>query len=51
MVLEINDAETMEAVRTGLACLGECCFDGSLGFDRECLACGHRWHSATVAAT
>ena len=46
VVLEINDAETMEAVRTGLACLGECCYDGALGIDRQCRDCGHQWSAA-----
>ncbi len=46
VVLEINDEDTMQAVRSGLACLGECCFDGTLGIDRECLRCGAQWDSA-----
>ncbi len=46
MVLDIVDEETQEAVRTGLACLGDCCFDGARGVDRECLRCGHQWNSA-----
>ena len=49
VVLEITDAETMEAVRTGLACLGECCFDGARGIDHECLRCGHQWDSRAAA--
>lgn len=43
VVLEITDRETLEAVQTGLACLGECCYDGARGVDRQCLACGHQW--------
>lgn len=50
IVLEITDAETMEAVREGLACLGECCFDGARGVERECVRCGHQWASAPQAA-
>jgi hypothetical protein len=45
VVLEITDRETLEAVRGGLACLGECCFDGARGFDRQCRSCGHEWAS------
>lgn len=46
VVLEITDEDTMEAVRTGLACLGECCFDGARGIDRECVSCSAQWNSA-----
>lgn len=42
LILEINDREAMAAVRTGLACLGDCCVDG-LQPDRECTDCGYRW--------
>lgn len=45
VVLEVTDAETMEALRTGLVCLGECCYDGATGADRECRDCGRRWSS------
>ncbi len=53
VVLDIVDADTMEAVREGLACLGECCFDGARGVDRECLSCGRQWFSGepSVALT
>lgn len=51
VVLEINDEETLEAVRTGLACLGECCFDGARGIDHECQRCGHQWDSRERAAS
>lgn len=43
IVLEITDADTRDAVREGLACLGECCFDGARGVERECVKCGHQW--------
>ena len=43
IVLEITDAETRDAVHEGLACLGECCFDGARGVERECVRCGHQW--------
>ena len=50
MVLEITDRETLEAVRQGLACLGECCYDGARGADRECVSCGHQWYSGAPSA-
>jgi hypothetical protein len=49
IVLDIQDAETMEAVRTGLAALGGCGLGGSR-FDRECEACRHRWFTGAGAA-
>lgn len=42
LVIEITDMSTREAVRAGLACLGDCCIDG-LEPDRECTRCGHRF--------
>lgn len=48
IVLDIQDAETMSAVRDGLAALGGCGLGGSR-FDHECARCRHRW--ATTAAT
>jgi hypothetical protein len=42
LIVEITDQEAMQAVRTGMACLGDCCLDG-LSPDRECTSCGHRW--------
>ena len=45
VVLEITDRDTLEAVQSGLACLGECCYDGARGIDRQCNRCGHQWSS------
>jgi hypothetical protein len=41
-VIEITDQQTREAVRQGLACLGDCCIDG-LAPDRECVRCRTRF--------
>ncbi len=50
VVLEITDAETMQAVREGLACLGDCCFDGARGVEVQCVRCGHQWARGAGAA-
>ena len=50
VVLEITDAETREAVREGLACLGDCCYDGALGVELQCVRCGHQWSRDAGAA-
>jgi ribosomal protein S27AE len=42
LVIEITDVSTREAVRQGLACLGDCCIDG-LAPDRQCVRCGLRF--------
>jgi hypothetical protein len=43
----MQDAETMEAVRTGLAALGGCGLGGSR-HDLECSSCRHRWAAAAA---
>ena len=42
LVVEVTDRDTADALRNGLACLGDCCIDG-LAPDRECRSCGHRF--------
>ncbi len=49
IVLDMQDAETREAVQTGLAVLGGCGLGGA-AYDRQCPACGSRWSSADRAA-
>lgn len=44
IVLDMQDAETREAVQTGLAVLGGCGLGGA-AFDRQCTRCGQRWSS------
>ncbi len=46
VVLDMQDAETRDAVRTGLAVLGGCGLGGA-SFDRQCPRCGRRWSSQT----
>lgn len=42
ILLDMQDAESMEAVRSGLADLGGCGLGGNR-FDHACTKCGHRW--------
>lgn len=44
IVMDAQDAPTMEAVRTGLAVLAGCGLGGAAdGNDRQCLKCAHEW--------
>lgn len=49
IVLDMQDAETREAVQTGLAMLGGCGLGGA-AFDRQCPTCGFRWSSGDRVA-
>lgn len=49
IVLDMQDAETREAVQSGLAILGGCGLGGAQ-FDRQCPSCGARWSSADRVA-
>jgi hypothetical protein len=42
VVLEVTDVSTQIALREGLACLGDCCIDGT-GADHVCSRCGHEF--------
>ena len=42
IVLDMQDEETREAVRTGLAMLGGCGLGGAF-YDHQCPRCGNRW--------
>lgn len=44
VLLDMQDAESREAVRTGMAALGGCGLGGS-SYDHECPRCGERWNS------
>lgn len=44
VLLDIVDAESREAVQTGLAALGGCGLGGS-AYDHECPRCKHRWNA------
>ena len=48
IVLDMQDAETAEAVRDGLASLGGCGLGGARN-SHQCTRCGHLWSQATVA--
>jgi hypothetical protein len=39
VVLEVTDVSTQTALREGLACLGDCCIDGT-GGQHVCSRCG-----------
>lgn len=45
IILDMQDAESAEAVRSGLADLGGCGLGGAR-FDHVCRDCGHRWDAS-----